>query len=473
MSENTKVTHGRKPTTSEAVICFLMLIAVIVFTFRLKTGMDMPLVIGTAVAALFGKYLGYKWDDLQKGMISGISSSIMAIVILLLAGMLVGIWIIGGTVPSIIYYGLEMVSPSIYLPFTFILCAITSLATGTSFGSIATVGLALFGVGQGLGVPAHIAAGAIASGAFFGDKISPLSDTTVISASICKVNIFEHIKSTVLTTGPAAVVAAILYAILGMQYTSGSADASSITQISETLMANYNISLLTFIPPIAIIVLSILKVPSVVALGTGVGISIITATMTQGITIASVFTAAVKGNVSTTGVELVDKILSRGGMTMMTGMIILFVIATAMSGILEKCQILTVLMEGMLKIIKKPRDIVIASVFSGYLSQLLAPTMMFGIVFVGKTFSPAYEKIGLDKKVLSRTIGDTVTLGNVLIPYGGAAVYLMGVLGLEDASYIPYTFLCLLSPLFAIIFSFLGIGLTKAPVEEEGSTVLQ
>lgn len=466
MASEKRKREARMPTTLEATICFLVIVAAVVMTFKLKTGMEMPLVLATGLAALFGVYLGFDWNELQKGMIAGIASSIMAIVILLLAGMLVGIWIVGGTVPSIIYYGLKMVTPSIYLPFTFLICSLTSLATGTSFGSIATVGLALFGVGQGLGIPPHIAAGAIASGAFFGDKVSPLSDTTVISASICKVNIFEHVRATLWTTGPAALVALVLYAVVGMGYSSGTVDMASVDGIADTLAATFKITPLTLVPPAAIIVLSILKVPSVVALGSGVALSIATAVATQGIKVAPVLAAAVKGNSFKTGVALVDKILSRGGMSMMTGMIILFVVATAMSGILEKCGILRTMMDAALKVLKKPRDVILASLASGYLSQLLAPTMMFGIVFVGKTFAPAYEKLGIHPKVLSRTIGDTVTLGNVLIPYGGAAVFLMGVLGLENAAYIPYTFLCILSPIVAAVFAATGIGVWKAPAAE-------
>jgi len=379
--------------------------------------------------------------------------------------MLVGIWIIGGTVPSIIYYGLQVISPAIFLPFTFILCSIVSLATGTSFGSIATVGLALFGVGQGLGIPTPITVGAIASGAFLGDKISPLSDTSVAAASMCDVNIFDHVKSTVYTSIPAAILALIIYTVLGLNYSTGALDTENIALMTTTLDANFNISLIAFLPPIIIIILSILKVPSLLALGGGVIISAIFAMFMQGVHLGSIFSAATKGYISDTGVIMIDKILSRGGMNMMTGTIIMILAAAAMGGVLTKSQILNTILDALLKVVKKPSQLITLSVFSGYIAQLIAPTMMFGIVIIGKTLTPAYKKLNIDPKVLSRTLGDTITLGNVLIPWGASSLYLQGVLSV-DASYIPFTFLNILSPIIALIFGFTGFAVWKLQKQE-------
>ena len=463
--EDTKKKQGRKPKLFEALICFFFIIIAISATYRLKAGMEMPLMLGVAVSIIFAFYLRYSWSDIQSGIISGVNNALICFCILLLAGMLVGIWIIGGTVPSIIYYGLQVISPGIFLPFTFILCSIVSLATGTSFGSIATVGLALFGVGQGLGIPTPITVGAIASGAFLGDKISPLSDTSVAAASMCDVNIFDHVKSTIYTSIPAAIITFIIYTVLGLQYASGTLDIANITLITTTLDANFNISLLAFLPPIIIIVLSIFKVPSLLALGSGVVISAIFAIFMQGVDLGAIFSAATKGYTSNTGVAMIDKILSRGGMNMMASTIIMIFAATAMGGVLTKSQVLSTILESLLKVVKKSSQLITLSVFSGYIAQLIAPTMMFGIVMIGKTLTPAYKKLNVDPKVLSRTLGDTITLGNVLIPWGGASLYLQGVLSV-DASYIPYTFLSILSPIIAILFALTGFGVWKLSKQE-------
>jgi len=214
---------------------------------------------GASASVIFAYYLGFQWKAIQSAIVEGISHSVVSVLILVLVGMTVATWLVGGTVQTLIYYGLLLISPHYFLVVTFILLSITSLATGTSYGSIATMGLALLGVGIGLGIPVHIIAGAIASGAFFGDKMSPMSDTTNVAAAITDTSLFSHIGSMMYTTVPASIVCMIIYQIINSQYASGTVDMGSIDSLLETLTNNYNISLITLIPPVFVIVASALN----------------------------------------------------------------------------------------------------------------------------------------------------------------------------------------------------------------------
>ncbi|HOK20558.1 MAG TPA: Na+/H+ antiporter NhaC family protein, partial [Thermosynergistes sp.] len=208
----------RKPSSLEAIVALALSFGVIIVGVRLRVGMTTPLVAGTIVAGLFARYLGYRWGELQTAMMEGIMHALPAVLILMLVGMTIGIWIIGGTVPTLVYYGLKLISPRAFLAATFILCAITSIATGTSFGTIGTIGLALIGIGEGLSIPLPMVAGAIVAGAYFGDKMSPLSDTTNVAPAMAGAELFEHIGSMMYTTVPAFLVSLAIYAVMGMRF---------------------------------------------------------------------------------------------------------------------------------------------------------------------------------------------------------------------------------------------------------------
>jgi NhaC family Na+:H+ antiporter len=280
------------PTTLEAVLALGVSFIVVIIGIRLKVGMTAPLIAGTFTASLFGIYFGHRWKDLQDAMIEGIANALPAIIILLLVGMIIGIWIIGGTVPTMVYFGLKLLSPRLFLAATFILCAIVSTATGTSFGTVGTVGLALIGIGQGLGLPLPMVAGAIVAGAYFGDKMSPLSDTTNVAPAMAGANLFDHIGSMMYTTVPAFVISLIAYVILGFIYGGQNADVQDVQQLLTTISRTFSVSVWTLVPPLAVIAMSVLRIPAIPALTFGVILSIVWSMFMQGIGFVTVIGAS-------------------------------------------------------------------------------------------------------------------------------------------------------------------------------------
>ena len=449
---------ARAPKFWEALLVFALIIAVIIYTLNFKVGMQTPMILGCMIAVAFATYLGYPWKEIEAGILDGMKSPLPAVPILMLVGMLVGIWIIGGTIPSIIYYGLKYITPGFLVPLTFIMCSITSVATGTSFGSIATVGLAFYGVGIAMGVPAGLMAGAVASGAFFGDKMSPMSDTTNVAPAMSGCTLYEHIGSMVWTTAPATVICLVLYWIMGSRFGNQALNLENISLIMSTLNEHFNISVVTLIPPVLVIAMSLFKVPSFKSLGIGVIVSAVLAMALQGVDFKSIIAVTMNGFKSDTGVAQVDTILSRGGISMMAGTITMLLAATAMGGVLEKCEVLKTIINTLMSGIKTYTGLILVTILGTAATAAASGNMMLVLILPGKTFSPAYEKMNIHGKVLSRTMEDIGTLGLVLIPWTNPAIYLMSTLGV-DTSYIPYTFLSLIVPVIAIIYAFTGIAI--------------
>ncbi|SHM84688.1 Na+/H+ antiporter family protein [Halanaerobium congolense] len=277
-----KKSEIKKPALKSAVTALTTVIAVILISIRTILVLESALVLGAMTAAVFAILMGLSWHQIERGMISGIKNAIGASLILIIIGMVIGSWILSGTIQTMIYYGLNFLSPSIFLPAAFILAAITSILIGSSFGTIATMGIVLLGVAEGLGVPKAITVGAIVSGAMLGDKISPMSDSTNLTAAMSSTDLFEHIKSMLYISAPAALISLILYSILGASYLDGGADLNQISIIMENLSSNFNISLWTLIPPALMLLLSLFKMPAIASLSISFITASIFAFLTQG-----------------------------------------------------------------------------------------------------------------------------------------------------------------------------------------------
>lgn len=451
---------ARRPSLAQALVALAFVIAIIVLGIWQKAGMTAPLAMGTMAAACISLLLGNPWKDIQQGIVQGISQSLVAVCIIILVGMLIGLWIVGGTVPTIIYYGLQMICPEMFLPVTFVICSMTSLATGTSFGTIGTVGLALMSIGLGLGVPSAMTAGAIASGAFLGDKMSPLSDTTNVAPAIAGTELFKHIQSMLWTTVPAAVISFGLYWVLGRNYGMGQVDWRTVDEIRTTLANSFSLNIATLIPAAVVILLSAFRVPALATLTLGIGCSALCASLTQKVSFKILLATTMHGYSSKTGVALVDKILSRGGIDMMTGTIIMLIGAMAMGGLLEQNQVLSVIIKSLMRHVKSSLGVITATMAACYVTVGVTGNMMLAIILPGKTFKPVFDQAGIDPRVLSRTLEDAGTLGSVLVPWGIPAMFLMGALSV-DASFIPYVFLSLFSPLFAVLYAVTGYAVWR------------
>lgn len=458
----------RQPKVWEALLALIFVIAVVVAAIRTKVGIQMGLAMGGCTAIVFALLMGNKWSDIQDTVKRVVGDSATTLLILLSVGMMVGIWIIGGTVPTLLYYGLKICSPNIIVPLAFVLCAITSLFTGTSLGSIATMGLALFGVGTSMGISAPLMAGAVCSGAFFGDKMSPLSDTTNVAADMSGTPLYDHIGSMMYTTVPATVICLVLYTVLGIRNASANADLSNIELILDTLGANFNISVIALVPAVLVLLTSALKVPAVPAMLGCTAVSGVFACLLQKISLSAMLGAAMNGFSSDTGVAMVDKILSRGGMTSMYSTVAIIILSATMGAVLEKSGVIDSLVNNvLLKAVHKPCGLILSTMIYCYSLLLISGHQVMPIILGGRTFRPAYDRMGIQSKVLSRTLEDTCTIGAPMVPWGTSCAYMFSVLGIGIA-YIPYAFLCYIVPLFAILYACTGWFVWhKEPMTEE------
>lgn len=449
------------PSLPVAFISLVLIIGIIISAILLGASTQMSLFIASVMAISIALLLGNEWKDIQEKIINFISEVMVALLVVTIIGIIVGVWIIGGTVPALLYYGLNFINPSFVLALTFLLCMMTSIFIGTSFGSIATMGIATMGIGLSVGIPAPMLAGAIASGAFFGDKMSPMSGTTNVTAGIGKVQLYEHIVSMMYTTMPATVVTLIVYIILGLNYTASSANTENVNLILTTLKNNYNLALPVLIPVILVLFLSAKKVPTVLGLGISAIVSMIFAVVFQHVNFTAVLQAGYAGVTSKTGVALVDNILSRGGIKSMTDTIVTIMLACTMGAALSVSSASDVIVEKfLLKKIKSYKGLVMTNMLYCYMILLMSGSQILGVILGAKTFEKSYEEMDVHAKVMTRTLEDTNTIGAPLVPWSGPAAYITAVLGV-GINYIPYMLLGYTVPIFSIICALTGFGIWR------------
>ena len=361
----------RQISFAEVLFVLLFLIISLMATIMLFGGdPHIPILVTTVVASIVAIRAGYKWKDVEDGIIDGIKMSMQAILILMIVGALIGVWILAGVVPTMIFYGLKILSPGIFLVATCLICCIVSLATGSSWTTAGTVGVALIGVGMGLGMPLPMVAGAIISGAYFGDKMSPLSDTTNLAPAMAGSDLFDHVKHMIYTTAPSLVIALILYGILGARYAGKELDVAGINELLEGLAGQFAINPLLFIPPLMVILMVVFKVPAIPGLIGGVMLGGVFAAIFQGSGMGAIIEAAHYGFVSETGIIEIDELLTRGGLDSMMWTVSLIMIAMSFGGVLERTGMLNALLEKVLKVVNSTGSLVLATVLSCFFINL-------------------------------------------------------------------------------------------------------
>ncbi|MGL5718180.1 MAG: Na+/H+ antiporter NhaC [Paraclostridium sp.] len=458
----------KKATLGDSILCISFLIFTLFISLtKLDISAHVPLVLGSIFAGSIAIFrLGFSWKELEEGILSTINSTMQAILILLIVGMLIGTWILGGIVPSMIYWGLNILSPGIFLVATTIICAIVSLSTGSSWTTAGTIGIALLGIGSALGIPKEIIAGAIISGAYFGDKMSPLSDTTNLAPAMAGSNLFDHIKHMLYTTIPAFVISLIIYGFIGMKYAGQAIDTTQISQIQSALVSSYNtLSPLLLLVPTAVIVMVILKVPAIPGLIIGTLLGGLVSVVLQGASIQSVFEVAKSGYVSNSGMLFVDELLTRGGLDSMLGTVSLMLCALTTGGILEKTGMLEALANFILKFAKGTLGLVAATIFTCIGTNLAVADQYLAIVIPGSMYKDAFIKQGLDPKNLSRTLEDSATITSPLIPWNTCGAYMSATLAVNSFAFLPFAFFNLLCPLISLILAATGIGIAKLDID--------
>jgi len=441
------------------VLCLIITLYISIAVF--KQTPHLPLIFSSALAALVAMIYKFKWEEIQKGIINAISAAMGAILILMIIGLMIGTWIISGIVPSMIYYGLKLLSPGIFLAATLIICSIVSLGTGSSWSTAGTIGVALIGVGSGLGIPIPMVGGAIISGAYFGDKMSPLSDTTNLAPAIAGADLFDHIGHMIYTTGPAYVITIILYIIIGTKFSSNTLDTQGIEEILTTIDSTFFIHPVLLIPPCLVIVMVIKKIPPLPALIGGTFIGIIFALIFQSTSIVSVLNVAFSGYVSETGHIFVDNLLSRGGLMSMMETVALILCALTFGGIMETTGMLEAIAGAVLKKVKRTGSLITTTILSCIGMNIIACDQYMAIVIPGRMYKKEFDKRNLEPKNLSRCLEDSGTLTSSLIPWNSGGAFMYATLGINPLLYLPYAFLNLLTPLISIFYGYTGITITK------------
>ena len=454
----------RNATLGEAIICILFLVCTLFISLtKLNLSAHIPLVLGSIFASSIAIIrLGFTWKELEEGILDTINNTMQAILILLIVGMLIGTWIISGIVPSMIYWGLNILSPGIFLVTTTVICSIVSISTGSSWTTAGTIGIALLGIGSALGIPKEVIAGAIISGAYFGDKMSPLSDTTNLAPAMAGSNLFDHIRHMLYSTVPAMLISLVIYAFLGMKYAGHSIDTSQISQIQNALASSYNtLSPLLLLVPVIVIVLVILKVPAIPGLIIGTILGGLVAIFFQGASLQNVLEVAKVGYTSNSGMLFVDELLTRGGLNSMLDTVSLMLCALTLGGILEKTGMLEALARFILRFAKGTFGLVAATIFTCIGTNIAVADQYLAIVIPGSMYKEAFKKQGLDPKNLSRTLEDSATITSPLIPWNTCGAYMSATLAVNSFAFLPFAFFNIICPIVSLTLAATGIGIAK------------
>lgn len=463
---------GRKIPMWQILLVIAFVVAALLYTVIGYDGyIQIPLICGGAFAAIVAILNGWKWSYLEKGILNSIDGAMQACLILLAVGCLIGTWIEGGVVPTMIYYGLMLLKPGIFLVATCIICCIVSLATGSSWTTAGTVGIALIGVSSGLGIPLPITAGAIISGAYFGDKMSPLSDSTNLAPAMAGSNLFDHIRHMVWTVTPSLIISLILFAIIGMRY-SGSTNTDQMTELMTVIQENFYISPILLIPPAFIILMVIFKIPALPGLFAGGVLGALCAVFFQGTNFMETMTYVMyDGYVSETGVEFVDNLLSRGGLVAMMYPITIVFCAMVLAGVLDASNMIHTIVMSLMRFVKGTGSLVLLTVITCISSNLLCADQYVSIVVPGRMYKEIYEDRRLKNKNLSRVLEDAGTMTSSLIPWTTCGAYMTATLGVATLAYMPFCFLNLCNPIVSVFYGFTGISMEKM-TEEEYQAVL-
>ena len=456
----------RDPYFWEALVSITALILFISLAIlRYETDPHVPILLGVFVAALVGLRAGYSYKEIETGMLNGITNSLQAIVILAIVGILIGVWILSGVVPTLVFYGLKILHPSIFLPATLIICSITSLATGSSWGTSGTIGIALIGIGQGLGFPLPLVAGAVLSGAYFGDKMSPLSDTTNMAPAMVGTDLYTHIKHMTYTTGVSYAITLVIEIVLGFFYGGGQANLESVNQILTGIESQFTVNPLFLIPPLIILVLAFKKIPAVPGIVIGIMAAGILGIIFQKNDFGSLLTAAYGGYTSNSGIEAVDNLLTKGGFSSMMYTISLVICAMMYGGIMEKTNQLRVVVSVILKKAQSTGSLITATILTAIGCNIILCDQYMSIVMTGKMYAQSYKDKGLHAKNLSRAIEDSATVTANLVPWNSGGAYQAATLGVPTILYLPFNFFCWITPIVSMLYGWLNI--TIDPIDTE------
>ncbi|RGB77904.1 Na+/H+ antiporter NhaC [Anaerococcus nagyae] len=463
-----------KPSTLQAISPLVIMIVLLTIGVGfLKLRAEPIILICTIITSMIAKTLGYTWEELQRGIIEKISSALPATLILWSVGLLIGSWMFCGTVPMIIYYGVQIISPRFLYVTAFLITAVLSTVTGTSWGSAGTIGVAIMGIAQGLNMNLAITAGAVVAGSYFGDKLSPFSDTTNLAPLAAGSELYDHIKHMLYTTVPASIVSIIVYLIAGLSSKTSLASADSVNIIQSQLSGIYNWNIILLLPVIIMLAGSILKFPTLPTMVVNSLISVVIGIFIQGFSLKDGFASMINGfDIGMTGfngkiIEDIATLINRGGAVSMTTTTILVFCSMGFAGIMSVSGMLDVVLDAILSRVKSTFGVVISTIVSCFTVAFVTGNSYLSILIPGELFKKVYLERNLHPKNLSRTLEDSGTVLVPLIPWSAAGAYMAATLGVETLTYLPWAVLNYTGIIFAIIWAITGIGITKISEEEK------
>ncbi|TES56503.1 Na+/H+ antiporter NhaC [Halalkalibacterium halodurans] len=450
-----------------SVIPLLVMFVSMGFTIIVFEGSPhIPLIVGTVVAAFIAWRAGFTWKEIEAGLYKGIRLALPAIVIIIMVGVIIGAWIGGGIIATMVYYGLKLISPPLFLVSITVITAIVSLAIGSSWSTMGTIGVAGMGIGISMGIPAPMVAGAIISGAYFGDKMSPLSDSTNLAAGITGVDLFEHIKHMLYTTIPGFVIALVFYAVLGRSFRADSVEQQGILEVMNLLQESFVISPWLLLIPACVIFLVIKKVPALPALTAGVLVGFLSQIFVQGGTVGDAVNTLSDGFVILTGNEMIDTLFNRGGIEAMMYTVSLTIVAMTFGGVLENTGMLKVIVAKILMLAKTAKGLLTTAISSAFFTNITAAEQYISIVIPGRMYVESFREKRLHPKNLSRAVEDGGTLTSVFVPWNTCAIFIFATLSVHPFEYGPYAIFNLIVPFISLLFAWTGFSIVKLTDQE-------
>ncbi|RDV25464.1 Na+/H+ antiporter NhaC [Alteromonas aestuariivivens] len=435
------------------VLVFSIIATLYLLTEVLSQSIQIALLASWFLIMALGKVNGVSYPRMQHGLIQGISKGMDAILVLMAVGALIGSWMAGGVVPNIIYLGLSIMSPDIFLFAAFIICSVTSVATGTSFGTVGTAGIAMMGIGAGFGLPLPLVAGAAICGAYVGDKLSPLSDTTVMTASLCRVSLVSHIKSMLYVSGPAFLITAILFLFTGFAFDLGGS-TSRAEEVMATISEIYPIAWYMLIPALVVVALLIMQMPAVPVILLGALLGVVWAYGFSDKTLTEALTTLYRGNVISTSDSFIGILLNRGGITSMLEVILLVILALGLGGLMEVTGVLATIANRLQHWASTPGRLGVSTILAGVLGNMLGGAAYVALITASTITGKNYQAMGIDRRVLSRNAEAGGTITTPMIPWTDGGVFMATTLGVATGTYLPFLWYHILVLVISVIYAY-------------------
>ena len=456
----TTMNEEKKLNMPQSLLLLLLIIGSVAVCIRLKTGGPMiGLFLSWIIIYLFCKVLKINYDQIVGGAYDAIRVVVPTLCLLMSIGVMIGTWLQSGTIASIIVGGLKMINPTWLLPLTLVFCAVLSLVTGTSYGSVGSAGVAMMAIGNAMGIHPGMVAGAVICGAMFGDKLSPLSDTTNLAPAVAGSKLNDHVRSMLWTTLPTFAISLVLFTILGISQTSGGYEEGNLLVYIDALQGEFKLGFVTLLPAVVIIVLLLCKVNAIVSLGLSAVCAGAVSFFYQGATLQSIIRVAYNGYSTQIEEAILKTILNRGGMSSMLQYVAIICFAVGMGGMLDRLGVLGNILNAITGRINSDGSLILASLLVGYVTSLISCSQPMSHVLTGNMMKPLFKARRVAPEILSRTLEDAGTLSGPMIPWHGYCVYMAGTLGVAWSVFFPYLFLLYLAPLFSIFYGFSGISI--------------